>query len=62
MVEVTNRGSLPAQIGAHMRFDRLSREVECRPEPPAGARLLLPAGTSVRIEPGATVEVEAVWS
>lgn len=61
-VEVTNRGPLPVQVGAYMRFDRLSRELECRPEPRAGARLLLPAGTSVRIEPGRTVEVEAVWN
>lgn len=60
-VRLTNRGRLAAQVGAFMRFDRLSRELEQEPAPPAGARLKLPAGASVRIDPGQTVEVEAAW-
>ena len=61
-VRLTNQGRLPAQVGAYVRFDRLSRELRCEPEPPAGARLMLPAGSSFRVEPGATVEVRAAWT
>jgi len=57
-LSILNTGKLPASVSSHVPLDGLSRALRCRPTPPPGAHLFLPAGASVRIEPGAEVEVE----
>ncbi|UGQ12732.1 urease subunit beta [Yinghuangia sp. ASG 101] len=59
-VTVRNRGDRPVQIGSHYHFFEVNAALEFDRTPTLGMRLNIPAGTSVRIEPGATREVELV--
>ncbi|MFF2927859.1 urease subunit gamma [Streptomyces celluloflavus] len=59
-VKVENRSDRPVQVGSHYHFAEANTElVFCRREA-WGKRLNLPAGSSVRFEPGFDEEVELV--
>ena len=57
-VTVKNRGDRPCQIGSHTHFFEVNRVLDFPREKSFGYRLNIPAGTSVRFEPGDTKEVE----
>ncbi len=57
-VTVSNRGDRPCQIGSHTHFFEVNRALDFPREQTFGYRLNIPAGTSVRFEPGDTKEVE----
>jgi urease beta subunit len=61
-VTITNRGRFPASLSSHVPLEWVSPTLEFSREGLSGARLRLPAGASTRIEPGASVEVEVIWS
>jgi urease subunit beta len=57
-VSVSNRGDRPCQIGSHTHFFEVNRALDFPREQTFGYRLNIPAGTSVRFEPGDTKDVE----
>ncbi len=57
-VTVSNKGDRPCQIGSHTHFFEVNRAMEFPREKTFGYRLNIPAGTSIRFEPGDTKEVE----
>jgi len=57
-VTVSNRGDRPCQIGSHTHFFEVNRSLDFPREKTFGFRLNIPAGTSVRFEPGDSKEVE----
>jgi urease beta subunit len=60
LVEVTNTGDRPVQIGSHCHFFEANRYLVFEREASYGMRLNIPAGTAVRFEPGDTRRVELV--
>ena len=61
-IRIANRGRFPASISSHLPLEWASPTLEFPREGISGARLRLPAGASTRIEPGAEIEVEVMWS
>jgi len=61
-IRIKNRGRFPASLSSHVPLEWVSPTLEFPRDGLAGARLRLPAGASTRIEPGAEVEVEVMWS
>jgi len=61
-IRIANRGRFPASLSSHVPLEWVSPTLEFPRDGLSGARLLLPAGASTRIEPGAEVEVEVMWS
>jgi urease beta subunit len=59
---VRNTGRFPAYVGSHFPLSRLSPALELDREALAGARADLPAGATVRIDPGAELELGVVWT
>lgn len=59
-VSVTNRGSRSCQVGSHYHFYEVNPALEFDRELTRGYRLDIPAGISVRFEPGQTKEVTLV--
>jgi urease subunit beta len=57
-VTVKNTGDRPCQIGSHTHFFEVNRALDFPREKTFGHRLNIPAGTSVRFEPGDSREVE----
>jgi urease subunit beta len=57
-VSVSNRGDRPCQIGSHTHFFEVNKALDFPREKSYGYRLNIPAGTSIRFEPGDTKEVE----
>lgn len=57
-ITVKNRGDRPCQIGSHTHFFEVNRALDFQREKVFGYRLNIPAGTSVRFEPGDSKEVE----
>ncbi len=55
---VSNKGDRPCQIGSHTHFFEVNRALDFPREKAFGYRLNIPAGTSVRFEPGDSKEVE----
>lgn len=55
---VKNTGDRPCQIGSHTHFFEINRALDFPREKAYGFRLNIPAGTSVRFEPGDTKDVE----
>ena len=51
-LEVRNRGDRPIQVGSHCHFFEVNRALEFDRPSAYGFRLDIPAGTSVRFEPG----------
>ena len=60
-VTARNTGELPVYIGSHFDLTRLSETLELDRATLSGARLDVPAGTTARIAPGETVELELIW-
>lgn len=59
-IMVTNTGDRPVQVGSHFHFFEVNRELDFDREQAYGMRLLIPAGTAIRFEPGLTSEVELI--
>jgi len=57
---VTNTGDRPVQIGSHFHFAEANAALEFDRQAARGYRLAVPAGTSVRFEPGIALDVELV--
>ena len=51
-LDVRNRGDRPIQVGSHCHFFEVNRALEFDRGDAYGFRLDIPAGTSVRFEPG----------
>ena len=61
-LRIRNTGRFPAFLGPHFPLVRASAALEFQREGLAGARPALPAGATVRIDPGAEVELEVLWT
>ena len=59
-VVVSNTGDRPVQVGSHFHFFETNRALRFDRERSYGMRLDIPAGTSVRFEPGDEREVGLV--
>jgi urease subunit beta len=57
---VTNTGDRPVQVGSHYHFAEANPALEFDRTAAWGHRLAVPAGTSVRFEPGIGRDVELV--
>lgn len=57
-VKVRNTGDRPIQVGSHTHFFEANKALEFPREHAYGCHLNIPAGTSVRFEPGETREIE----
>ena len=60
VLRVLNTGDRPIQVGSHFHFAAVNDALSFDREAAAGFRLDVPAGTSVRFEPGADREVGLV--
>lgn len=60
LVEVTNTGSRPVQVGSHCNFVETNKALSFDREATVGYRLNIPAGTAIRWEPKQTKAVELV--
>jgi urease subunit beta len=59
-LRVANTGDRPVQVGSHYHFAEANPALEFDRGAAWGHRLAVPAGTSVRFEPGVPREVELV--
>ncbi len=59
-MRVTNAGDRPVQVGSHYHFAEANPALEFDRAAVWGTRLAIPAGTSVRFEPGIVRDVELV--
>jgi urease subunit beta len=59
-VRVLNTGDRPIQVGSHFHFADANAALAFDRQSASGFRLALLAGTSVRFEPGVSVDVELV--
>ena len=59
-VRVVNTGDRPIQVGSHFHFADVNDALAFDRDAASGFRLNVPAGTSVRFEPGAERDVELV--
>jgi urease subunit beta len=59
-VVVRQTGDRPIQVGSHYHFFEVNNALEFDRDRTRGMRLNIPAGTSVRFEPGDEKEVELV--
>jgi urease subunit beta len=57
-ITVKNTGDRPCQIGSHTHFFEVNKALDFPREKAYGFRLNIPAGTSIRFEPGDSKEVE----
>ena len=57
-ITVKNAGDRACQVGSHTHFFEVNRALDFPREKAFGCRLNIPAGTSVRFEPGDSKEVE----
>ena len=57
---VRHTGDRPVQVGSHYHFFEVNDALHFDREPVRGMRLNIPAGTSVRFEPGEEKEVRLV--
>lgn len=57
---VLNTGDRPVQVGSHFHFAEANEALQFDREAAVGKRLAVPAGTSVRFEPGISIAVELV--
>ncbi len=57
-VSVRNTGDRPIQVGSHTHFFEVNKALEFQRKQSYGCHLNIPAGTSVRFEPGDTKEIE----
>ena len=59
-LRVANTGDRPVQVGSHVHFAQTNPALAFDRDRARGYRLDVPAGTSVRFEPGAERDVELV--
>ena len=59
-LRVENTGDRPVQVGSHYHFAEANPALQFDREAAWGRRLGIPAGTSVRFEPGVSREVALV--
>jgi urease subunit beta len=59
-LRVLNTGDRPVQVGSHVHFAQTNPTLDFDREQARGFRLDVPAGTSVRFEPGAELDVTLV--
>lgn len=57
-LQVTNTGDRPIQVGSHTHFFEVNKALSFPREKAYGFHLNIPAGTSIRFEPGDSREVE----
>ncbi|MGI9011475.1 MAG: urease subunit beta [Nitrososphaeraceae archaeon] len=57
-ITVSNTGDRPCQVGSHTHFFEVNKALDFPREQAYGYRLNIPAGTSIRFEPGDSREVE----
>ena len=57
-IKVSNTGDRPIQVGSHTHFFEVNKFLAFPREKAYGCHLNIPAGTSVRFEPGDTKEIE----
>ncbi len=57
-ITVKNTGDRPCQIGSHTHFFEVNKALGFPRQKAYGYRLNIPAGTSIRFEPGDSKEVE----
>lgn len=60
IIEVENIGDRPIQVGSHYHFFEVNACLSFNREKAYGQRLNIPAGTSVRFEPGSKKEISLV--
>jgi urease subunit beta len=60
MLEVTNSGDRPIQVGSHYHFFETNESLRFDRKKARGFRLNIAAGTAVRFEPGQSRTVELV--
>ena len=60
IISVSNSGDRPIQVGSHYHFFETNKALIFNRELTLGMRLDIPAGTSIRFEPGDTTEVRLV--
>ena len=59
-LEVENKGDRPVQIGSHYHFFEVNNNLDFNRSEAYGKRLDIPAGTSVRFEPGSKKKINLV--
>ena len=59
-IRVANTGDRPVQVGSHAHFFEANRALSFPRAEAYGLRLNIPAGTSVRFEPGDERDIELV--
>jgi urease subunit beta len=59
-LRVENTGDRPVQVGSHLHFAETNAALAFDRDAAWGHRLAVPAGTSVRFEPGLALDVELV--
>ena len=59
-LEVANTGDRPVQVGSHYHFAEVNPSLSFDRDAARGCRLAIPAGTSVRFEPGIERQVGLV--
>ena len=57
-VRVTNTGDRPIQVGSHTHFFEVNKALSFQRSAAYGFHLNIPAGTSIRFEPGDSRDVE----
>ena len=57
-ISISNTGDRPIQVGSHTHFFEVNKALEFPRKQSYGCHLNIPAGTSVRFEPGETKEIE----
>ncbi|MEQ8367704.1 MAG: urease subunit beta [Roseicyclus sp.] len=60
VLEVSNTGDRPVQVGSHYHFAETNSGLSFDRDAARGMRLDIAAGTAVRFEPGQTREVQLV--
>ena len=59
-LSVANSGDRPIQVGSHTHFFEVNRALQFDREAARGRRLDVPAGTSLRFEPGESRDVTLI--
>jgi len=57
-IKVSNSGDRPIQVGSHTHFFEVNKALDFLREQAYGFHLNIPAGTSIRFEPGDSKDVE----
>ena len=58
ILDVKNTGDRPIQVGSHAHFFEINKSLEFSRKKSYGFHLNIPAGTSIRFEPGDSKKIE----